>query len=126
MDNAYLLIALFFCHFLADFTWLSTTWMLNAKSVGKPLLPIFAHAAVHAVLMAICLAFAHLTFALWLNLVCFQLLSHFLIDLWNGRMTVWFPQVKSPASKWHWCLFGFNQFLHAVVICIMYSTVCSC
>ncbi len=126
MDNTYLLIALFFCHFLADFTWLSTTWMLNAKSVGKPLLPIFAHAAVHATLMGIALAFGNLTFAVWLNLVIFQLLSHFLIDLWKGRMNVWFPQVKSPASKWHWILFGFDQFLHAVVICIMYSTVCSC
>ena len=126
MDNLYLLIALFFCHFIADFTWLSTTWMLNAKSVGKPLLPIFAHAAVHALLMAIVLAFGHLTFALWFNLVMFQLLSHFLIDLWKGRMNVWFPIVTSPANKWHWILFGFDQFLHAVVICIMYSIVCSC
>jgi hypothetical protein len=126
MDNLYLLIALFFCHFIADFTWLSTTWMLNAKSVGKPLLPIFAHAAVHATLMGIALAFGHLTFALWFNLVMFQLLSHFLIDLWKGRMNVWFPIVKSPANKWHWILFGFDQFLHAVVICIMYYTATSC
>jgi hypothetical protein len=125
MDNCYLLIALFFCHFLADFTWLSTSWMLNAKAVGKPLLPIFAHAAVHATLMAIVLAFGQMTFALWFNLVMFQLLSHFLIDLWKGRMNVWFPIVQSPASKWHWILFGFDQFLHAVVICIMYYTACS-
>ncbi len=126
MDNLYLLIALFFCHFIADFTWLSTTWMLNAKSVGKPLLPIFAHAAVHALLMGIALLFGNLTFVVWLNLVMFQLSSHFLIDLWKGRMNVWFPIVTSPASKWHWILFGFDQFLHAVVICIMYSIVCSC
>jgi hypothetical protein len=125
MDNLYLLIALFFCHFIADFTWLSTSWMLNAKSVGKPLLPIFAHAAVHALLMAIVLAFGQITFALWFNLVMFQLLSHFLIDLWKGRMNVWFPIVQSPASKWHWILFGFDQFLHAVVICIMYYTATS-
>jgi hypothetical protein len=99
--------------------------MLNAKSVGKPLLPIFAHAAVHALLMAIVLAFGQITFALWFNLVMFQLLSHFLIDLWKGRMNVWFPIVQSPASKWHWILFGFDQFLHAVVICIMYYTATS-
>ena len=125
MTPQLLLIGLFFCHFLADFTWLSTTWMLNAKTVGKPLLPIFAHAAVHATLMGLLLAFSNLTFALWFNLVMFQLLTHFLIDLWKGRMNVWFTILQSPASKWHWILFGFDQFLHAAVICIMYYTACS-
>ena len=50
------LIILFACHWLADYTHLSTAWMLNAKRLGKPLLPIFAHALVHASLMflAIC------------------------------------------------------------------------
>ena len=125
MTPQLLLIGLFFCHFLADFTWLSTTWMLNAKTVGKPLLPIFAHAAVHATLMGLLLAFSNLTFALWFNLVMFQLLTHFLIDLWKGRMNVWFTILQSPASKWHWILFGFDQFLHATVICIMYYTATS-
>ena len=125
MTPQLLLIGLFFCHFLADFTWLSTTWMLNAKTVGKPLLPIFAHSAVHATLMGLLLAFSNLTFALWFNLVMFQLLTHFLIDLWKGRMNVWFTILQSPASKWHWILFGFDQFLHAAVICIMYYTACS-
>ena len=126
MTSQLLLIGLFFCHFLADFTWLSTTWMLNAKSLGKPLLPIFAHAAVHATLMGLLLAFGNLPLALWVNLVIFQLLTHFLIDLWKGQMNVWFPILKSPASKWHWIIFGFDQFLHAVVICIMYYTATSC
>jgi hypothetical protein len=126
MTSQLLLIGLFFCHFIADFTWLSTTWMLNAKSLGKPLLPIFAHAAVHATLMGLLLLFGNLTLALWVNLVIFQLLTHFLIDLWKGRMNVWFPILKSPASKWHWIIFGFDQFLHAVVICIMYYTATSC
>jgi len=121
-----LLIALFFCHFLADFTWLSTTWMLTAKSIGKPLSPIFCHATIHMILMGCVLAFAHLPLTLYLNLLCFQLLTHFLIDLWKGRMSVWFPIVKSPANKWHWILFGFDQFLHAGVICIMYQAACSC
>ena len=126
MTPQLLLIGLFFCHFLADFTWLSTTWMLTAKSLGKPLLPIFAHAAVHATLMGMTLLFVNCPFSLWLNLVCFQLLSHFLIDLWKGRMNGWFTIVTSPANKWHWILFGFDQFLHALVICIMYYTACSC
>lgn len=125
MDNQTLLIALFFCHFLADFTPLSTPWMLNAKSLGKPLLPIFAHAAVHATLMGICLLFVDLTVVIWFNLVMFQLLSHFLIDLWKGRMAGWFTVLQSPSTKWHWVLFGFDQFLHAAVICSMWLTACS-
>lgn len=126
MTPQLLLIGLFFCHFLADFTWLSTTWMLTAKSLGKPLLPIFAHAAVHATLMGLLLVFGNLNLALWCNLVVFQLLSHFLIDLWKGRMNGWFPQLKSPANKWHWIIFGFDQFLHATVICLMWKSATSC
>ncbi|MEO6902401.1 MAG: hypothetical protein ABI315_04515 [Bacteroidia bacterium] len=53
MNNSILLISLFFCHFLADFTHLSTNWMLSAKRLGKPLFPILSHAAVHAALMGV-------------------------------------------------------------------------
>ena len=45
------LLTLFTCHFLADYTHLSTSWMLDAKRLGKPLYPIFQHALVHAILM---------------------------------------------------------------------------
>jgi len=46
----------------------------------------------------------------------FQLITHFLIDVWKGRMNGWFPTLQSPANKWHWIVFGFDQFLHALVI----------
>jgi len=44
------------------------------------------------------------------------LITHFLIDVWKGRMNGWFTTLQSPANKWHWTVFGFDQLLHALVI----------
>ncbi len=85
--NVTLLILLFLCHFLADYTHLSTKWMLDAKRIGKPLWPILCHAGNH--------------------------------DVLKGKCNVWFPSAANPANKLHWILFGFDQFLHAVVIILM-------
>lgn len=125
-----LLLSLFFCHFLADFTHLSTNWMLNAKRFGSPLLPILAHAFVHAALMATtleiychCTIYGYETKLFELTrvdkLFFLQLVTHFLIDFWKGRMNFWFPTLTDPSNKWHWVLFGFDQFLHGVVILLM-------
>jgi len=114
-----ILFLLFVCHFLADYTHLSTSWMLNAKRLGTPLFPILMHALVHTVLM---------TFVLYLfkvenilPLALFQLSTHFLIDVWKGKMNSWFPSLQSPANKWHWIVFGFDQLLHALVIILMFK-----
>lgn len=114
-----ILIGLFICHFLADYTHLSTSWMLNAKRLGKPLFPIFIHAAMHTILMSLVLLWFIGHTNLWAYLVMFQWSTHFLIDVWKGRMNGWFPSLQSPANKWHWIVFGFDQLLHAVVIGIM-------
>ena len=53
----FVLFLLMSCHWLADFTHLSTPYMLKAKSKGSPLLPIFSHACVHGFLMGIVLFF---------------------------------------------------------------------
>ncbi len=114
------LIVLFFCHWLADFTWLSTTWMLNAKRLGKPLFPIFAHAAVHAWIMFLALLLmGYKDPKMIFTLYIIQLATHFVIDVWKGRMNGWFPALQNPANKWHWVVFGFDQFLHALVILLM-------
>lgn len=117
--NTILLISLFFCHFLADYTHLSTAWMLNAKRFGKPLSPILAHACMHGILMffplILCLGICWWVVAL----VWFQIVTHFVIDVWKGRMNGWFPSLVSPANKWHWVVFGADQFLHALVIILM-------
>lgn len=111
-----ILIGLFICHFLADYTHLSTAWMLNAKRLGKPLFPIFIHAEMHTMLMSLVLGWFIGFTNDWAYLVIFQWVTHFLIDVWKGRMNGWFPSLQSPANKWHWIVFGFDQLLHALVI----------
>jgi hypothetical protein len=113
-----LLVLLLITHWLADYTHLSTKWMLNAKAAGRPWPPIFAHAAVHAVLvLAVLVAFVDLPRALGLAL--FQLVSHFLIDLGKGKISVCFPVLKNPCNQWHWYLFGLDQLLHQIVLVII-------
>lgn len=122
-----ILIGLFICHFLADYTHLSTAWMLNAKRLGTPLFPIFIHALIHATLMSLFI-WVYISYSTnyWygflvieIKLFLFQLISHFLIDVWKGRMNGWFPALQSPANKWHWIIFGFDQLLHTLVIITM-------
>lgn len=119
MTQTTILIGLFICHFLADYTHLSTAWMLNAKRFGKPLFPIFIHAAMHTMLMSLVLGWFIGFTNDWAYLVIFQWVTHFLIDVWKGRMNSWFPALQSPANKWHWIVFGFDQLLHALVIITM-------
>jgi len=117
------LIGLLICHWLADYTWLSNSWMLNAKRFGKPLLPILAHAMVHTVLMWL---FLSLFFGFTKTVMAaafFQLITHFLIDVWKGRMNGWFPVLQSPDNKFHWVVFGFDQLLHGIVIGLMAAYV---
>lgn len=115
-----ILIGLFICHWLADYTPLSNSWMLDAKRFGRPLYPIFTHAFIHSVLMLIVLSLVFgldgIRLAALFNM---QLFSHFAIDVWKGRMNGWFPVLQSPANKWHWVVFGYDQLLHALVIVAM-------
>ena len=120
MQQTTILIGLFTCHFLADYTHLSTACMLNAKRLGKPLFPILQHAYIHTLLMTVFLFFIiELPQLLTIKITFFQLATHFLIDVWKGRMNGWFPSLQSPANKWHWIVFGFDQLLHAIVIIVM-------
>ena len=119
MLQTQILIGLFICHFLADYTHLSTSWMLNAKRLGKPLFPIFAHAGMHAILMFLFLVLFTNDLGLVLKLSVFQLVTYFLIDLLKGRMNGWLSAIQSPANKWHWFVFGFDQLLHSIVIILM-------
>lgn len=114
-----ILIALFICHWLADYTHLSTAWMLNAKRLGKPLHPILAHASVHGFLMFIALVVLGVNTYLAAQLSVGQMWAHFVIDVWKGKMNDWFPTLQSPDNKWHWIVFGLDQLLHALVIIAM-------
>jgi len=119
MQQTIILIGLFFCHWIADYTHLSMPHMLAAKRFGKPLLPILQHAFIHALLMFGFLAFFVSNSKTLILLSFFQFLSHFLIDTCKGRMNVWFSSIQSPANKFHWYVFGFDQYLHALIIIVM-------
>ena len=89
--------------------------MLKAKRLGTPLFPIFHHALVHATLQLLILKFivdVELAFIAFL----IQLTTHFLIDVWKGRMNGWFPKLQDPMNPYHWYIFGFDQFLHQLVL----------
>lgn len=119
MQQTTILVLLFICHWLADYTPLSRPFMLKAKRLGKPLFPIFIHAAMHTMLMSLVSGWFIGFTNDWAYLVIFQWVTHFLIDVWKGRMNGWFPALQSPANKWHWIVFGFDQLLHAIVIIYM-------
>ena len=114
-----ILMGLFVCHWLADYTHLSTGWMLKAKQFGKPLFPIFTHATVHALLMFVVLLCYVSDIVLVVKLSAFQLLTHFIIDVCKGRLNGWFPVLQSPENKSYWIVFGADQLLHAIVIVTM-------
>ncbi len=118
-----MLIALNACHFLADFTHLSTNWMLNAKKLGTPLLPILAHAGVHTILFFVAVLYFHgLDKAILAAEI--ELPTHFWIDVFKGKMNAWFPSLQNQANKFHWWMFGFDQFLHQIVNISISALVC--
>lgn len=119
MKQSIILLVLFFCHWLADYTPLSRPYMLEAKRFGKPLTPIFEHAGTHMLLMLACMFFFTDNSGLIVSLALFQLITHFFIDVLKGRVNGWFPAVQNPAKSLHWIVFGLDQSLHAVVIIIM-------
>lgn len=121
-----ILILLNIAHWAADYTHFSTKCMLNAKRLGSPLFPIFTHAAIHAMLMSLVLGLFIGFTKDCAYLIILQLVTHFLIDVWKGRMNVWFPLLQSPANKLHWYIFGFDQFLHQIVLIAMAYFAINC
>lgn len=110
-------IALNVCHWAADFTHLSTDWMLNAKRYGKPLYPIFIHALIHALLFFIVIWFLYdIDKALFAG--GFQLITHFMIDLIKGKLNFHFRKLEDMSNKFHWWVFGADQLMHHLVIVI--------
>lgn len=117
------LLLLNLCHWAGDYTHLSTTWMLNAKRLGKPLTPILVHALVHTTLFFTCITFLH-GLESGLLAAAIQLPTHFAIDVWKGRMNGWFEQLQNPANKYHWWIFGIDQWLHQAVIITTAYFIC--
>ncbi len=115
----YLLVLLGLCHWLGDFSHLTTKWMQEAKRYGHPFEPILAHACAHGGLMclALQLSSASQTRILWTCL--FQVLMHFCIDMTKGALNGLYPSLENQREKPYWYIFGFDQFLHFFTILVM-------
>lgn len=114
-----LLISLLFIHFIADYTHLSTPWMLKAKRYGDPWFPILCHASVHGFLMALTMVIFRIPVLIIIGLTALQIITHFGIDVLKGKMNIWYPKLAGAANPWHWYVFGADQFLHTMVIILM-------
>ena len=113
-----LLIGLLVCHYLGDFTHLSRPYMLKAKAVGTPLMPIFWHASVHGLLMWL-FVWTVKDFTSGATTYAVVTSTHFAIDLLKGRLNAWYPKLANPVNPWHWYVFGADQLLHILVIILV-------
>jgi hypothetical protein len=118
IETLNLFLVLGICHIIADYVAVTPT-MLAAKRFGTPIFPIINHAAVHSLLMFICLLFFQSDLQIIRLLTIYQLVTHSIIDILKGRCNVWFPSAANNTSKLHWILFGLDQYLHYIVIVTM-------
>ena len=112
-----LLALLFVSHFLGDFTPLATSRMQKAKAVGRPLSPIAAHAAVHALLVGLAvLVGAWPGAALAGMAVGIEFVTHLAIDWTRGRLGAGRPALSDPVGQAFWSVLGFDQLAHGLVL----------
>ena len=114
---AILVAALFVAHFVGDYTPLASARMQDAKSSGKPIGPIAAHALIHALLAASAVAVvAHPGWTTVVIAAAIVLGTHFGIDLLRGRLGATHPDLSDPGKQAFWTALGFDQLLHGLVL----------
>jgi hypothetical protein len=115
--TAGLLVLLLVAHFLGDFTPLSTPRMQKAKAAGRPVGPIAAHAAVHALLVGIAvLVGASPGVALLGVAMGIELVTHLAIDWTRGRLGAGRPELADPQMQAFWTILGIDQLAHGLVL----------
>ena len=119
MEITRLLIYLLVCHYLADFC-LTMPMMIRAKADGRNLWPIALHAAIHAVLMGLCLLVYGIGWQLLLVLIVTEWGSHFVIDVSKAQISIRFPYWSDNQHKPYWMLYGFDQLLHQMVVIVIW------
>ena len=114
-----LLIALLICHYLADFC---LTWpaLIRSKADGRNVWPILLHAAVHAVLMGVCLLVFGVNMEQLFLLMSLELVTHFVIDVGKAAVSVKIPLLADIKQKPYWVLFGLDQLLHQLVVVVIW------
>jgi hypothetical protein len=115
--GTWLVLSLFFAHFFGDFTPLSTDRMREAKLVGRPVGPIAAHAAVHALLVGLAVLMATRPALLLLVVaVVGEFATHLGIDWFRGRLGGRYPHLQDPGTQAFWTALGLDQLAHYLVL----------
>ena len=114
-----LLIALFVCHYLADFC-LTWSMLIRAKTDGRNLCPIAFHATIHAVLIGLCLLVYSVGWQLLIALMMTELVSHFAIDILKAQISIRYPYWSDNRHKPYWMLYGLDQLLHHIVLIVIW------
>ena len=117
-----LLIALLVCHYLADYC-LTLPVMIRAKADGRNLWPIMLHAAVHALLVGLCLLTWGVAWKLLLLLAAVELATHFFIDTCKARLSAHYSYMADIHNKSYWMLYGFDQLLHLLILVLIWYNV---
>ena len=113
----WLISGLLFGHFLGDFTPLATDRMQHAKANGGPLLPIFAHAAVHTLLAGTVIVLAAgPAWRIVAIAAAIELTTHFIIDAGRARLGLRFASLRSPSENAFWYALGADQLSHALIL----------
>ena len=79
-------------------------------------MPIFHHSLIHTILVMVILVFYVADLRQIIIGSTIILVSHFLIDVWKGRMNTWFPSLQNPVKKFHWWIFGLDQALQRLAL----------
>ena len=109
------IILLFFvCHYLADFTHLSTDYMLKCKSDGE-ISGILLHAFTHVTLFMFATLLMY-DFVLAQKVFWFQLVIHFVIDWLKWFISAAEARFTCTEDRSYWYIFGLDQLLHYVTI----------
>lgn len=112
-----LLAGLFFAHFLGDFTALATPGMQTAKAAGRPIGPIAAHGAVHALLVTLVVwGVVAPALPVLVGAAALEFASHFCIDWLRGLLSRDRPGLADPSRGPFWVAVGLDQLAHALVL----------
>lgn len=116
-QTAVLLAFLFVAHFLGDFTPLASARIQEAKVTGTPLVPIAAHALIHAVLVGIAVAaIARPEAMVVAAAVAIEFWTHFGLDWLRGKLAARRPGLSDPSRQVFWTVVGLDQLAHTLVL----------
>ncbi len=106
----YLLIYLFFLHFVADFI-LQSNWMALGKS--KKFLPLFSHVLVYtAVFIGGSAIFSNINSAIWFGVL--NGIIHYPVDYFTSRVNAKLYQKED--KRLFFVFLGLDQFAHGATI----------